>query len=125
MKADLISTAVFKNIPIFRGYSAAEWERLLDIAEVGEFQPGEVILMQGERSQRLWVLLEGCCEVYHTLAGQNASEPTTLATLEPFANFGEMSFFHPAPHSVSARVSPRSLRSSICTASSRPAAPSS
>lgn len=104
MKADLISTAVFKKIPIFRGYSSAEWERLLEIAEVGEFEPGEVILTQGEQSQRLWVLLEGSCEVYHSLAGQNSVEPTTLATLEPFANFGEMSFFHPAPHSASVRA---------------------
>lgn len=104
MKADLISQEIFKKIPIFRGFSAAEWERLLDVAEVSDFGPGEVILSQGQRSQRLWVLLEGSCEVFHTLAGQTSSEPTTLATLEPFANFGEMSFFHPAPHSASVRA---------------------
>jgi CRP-like cAMP-binding protein len=104
MKADLISTEIFKKIPIFRGFSPAEWQRLLEVAEVGQFAPGEVILTQGQRSQRLCVLLEGSCEVYHTLAGENASEPTTLATLEPFANFGEMSFFHPAPHSASVRA---------------------
>ena len=27
-----------------------------------------------------------------------------LATLEPYNNFGEMSFFHPAPHSASVRA---------------------
>lgn len=104
MKAELISQEIFKNIPIFRGFGPAEWERLLDIADLKEFGPGEVILSQGERSQRLCVLLEGSCEVFHTLAGQTSSEPTTLATLEPFANFGEMSFFHPAPHSASVRA---------------------
>lgn len=104
MKAELVSTELFKKIPIFRGFSAAEWKRLLEIAEVGEFAPGEVILTQGQRSQRLCVLLEGSCEVFHTLAGENSSEPTTLATLEPLANFGEMSFFHPAPHSASVRA---------------------
>ena len=104
MTAELISSEVFKKIPLFRGFSPAEWERLLDIVEVSEFSPGEVILAQGERSQRLCILLEGSCEVFHTLAGENSSEPTTLATLEPFANFGEMSFFHPAPHSASVRA---------------------
>jgi CRP/FNR family cyclic AMP-dependent transcriptional regulator len=104
MTAELISSDVFKEIPIFRGFSADEWEKLLQIAAVSEFAPGEVILAQGQRSQRLWVLLEGACEVFHTLAEQNSSEPCMLATLEPFANFGEMSFFHPAPHSASVRA---------------------
>lgn len=104
MKAELISQEHFKKIPIFRGFGPAEWQRVLDIAELQDFGPGELILSQGERSQRLCVLLEGACEVFHTLAGQESSEPTTLATLEPFANFGEMSFFHPAPHSASVRA---------------------
>jgi CRP-like cAMP-binding protein len=104
MTADLISSEVFKKIPIFRGFSSAEWKLLLEISEVSEFNPGDVILAQGQRSQRLCVLLEGSCEVFHTLTGQNASEPTTLATLDPLANFGEMSFFHPAPHSASVRA---------------------
>ncbi|HET6880213.1 MAG TPA: cyclic nucleotide-binding domain-containing protein [Pirellulales bacterium] len=104
MKAELISKELYKQIPIFRGFSADESERLLEIAEIKEFGPGEVIFEQGQRSQRLCVLLEGQCEVFHVLTGQNSSEPTTLATLEPLANFGEMSFFHPAPHSASVRA---------------------
>jgi len=104
MTAELVSSNVFKKIPIFREFSADEWERLLEIACVEEFSPGEVILAQGEQSQRLCVLLEGACEVFHHLAESNSSEPTTLATLEPFSNFGEMSFFHPAPHSASVRA---------------------
>ena len=104
MTAELVSSEVFKEIPIFRGFSSDEWEKLLQISAVSEFAPGEVILAQGQRSQRLWILLEGVCEVFHTLAEQNSSEPCTLATLEPFANFGEMSFFHPAPHSARVRA---------------------
>jgi CRP-like cAMP-binding protein len=112
MTAELISSEIFKKIPIFRGFSPAEWKRLLEIADMRDFAAGEVILAQGQRSQRLYVLLEGTCDVYHTMAGPNAtqsnanqnSEPTTLATLEPFSNFGEMSFFHPAPHSASVRA---------------------
>lgn len=104
MTADLVSSELFKNIPIFRSFTPAEWERMLEIAAVAEFHPGESIITQGERSQRLWILLEGTCEVFHLLAEQNSTEPTTLATLEPYSNFGEMSFFHPAPHSASVRA---------------------
>ena len=104
MTAKLVASSVFKQIPIFRDFSAAEWERLLGIATVEEFQPGETILRQGEQSQQLWVLLEGTCEVFHYLAESNSSEPTNLATLEPYSNFGEMSFFHPAPHSATVRA---------------------
>lgn len=93
-----------KKIPMFRGFSAAEWERLMGIAEISEVAPGELILTQGERSQKLWVLLEGTCEVFHHLAEGKPGETTTLATLEPYANFGEMSFFHPAPHCASVRA---------------------
>lgn len=104
MIADLVSSSVFKKIPIFRDFSPGEWQRVLAIATVEDFQPGDTILRQGEQSQELWVLLEGSCEVFHHLAESNASEPTTLATLEPFSNFGEMSFFHPAPHSATVRA---------------------
>ena len=104
MTAELVSSDLFKKIPIFRGFLPAEWERMVEIASVSEIDPGELIIRQGQRSQRLWVLLEGTCEVFHNLAEQNSSEPTTLATLEPYANFGEMSFFHPAPHSASVRA---------------------
>lgn len=92
------------KIPMFRGFSTVEWERLMNIAEISHVAPGEVIITQGQRSQRLWVLLEGTCEVFHNMAESNSGEPTTLATLEPYANFGEMSFFHPAPHSASVRA---------------------
>jgi CRP-like cAMP-binding protein len=93
-----------KKIPMFRGFSGAEWERLMRIAEISEAAPGEPIITQGERSQKLWVLLEGTCEVFHHSAEGKPGEPITLATLEAYANFGEMSFFHPAPHSASVRA---------------------
>ena len=95
-----------KKIPMFRGLSGAEWDRLMRIAEISEAAAGELIITQGEQSQKLWVLLEGTCEVFHNhnSAEGKPAEPITLATLEPYANFGEMSFFHPAPHSASVRA---------------------
>ncbi|HEV3342248.1 MAG TPA: cyclic nucleotide-binding domain-containing protein [Pirellulales bacterium] len=99
-----LSLELSKKIPMFRGFSGPEWERLMRIAELSEVAPGELIITQGEHSQRLWVLLEGTCEVFLNSSEGKPAEPTTLATLEPYANFGEMSFFHPAPHSASVRA---------------------
>ena len=55
-------------------------------------------------SQNLWILLEGTCEVFRQEnGGEPGSLPLVLATLEPYAAFGEMSFFQTAPHSASVR----------------------
>jgi CRP/FNR family cyclic AMP-dependent transcriptional regulator len=61
------------------------------------FAPGEKVIEQGKRSQYLWILLEGRCEVVKESHHDGA---VVLAVLEPFSLFGEMSFFSPAPHSA-------------------------
>lgn len=116
MTTEMVSLELFKQIPIFRGLSLDECQRLTDVVSIHDFRPGETVIKQGEQSQRLWVLLEGKCEVFHHLDGEKvveknaaetaakAGEPIVLATLEPYSNFGEMSFFHPAPHSASVRA---------------------
>lgn len=123
MTTETVSLDLFKQIPIFRGLSLDECQRLTDVVSLHDFAPGEIVIKQGEQSQRLWVLLEGKCEVFHHLDGEAAEkqggdkpgsekgptagangEPIVLATLDPYSNFGEMSFFHPAPHSASVRA---------------------
>ena len=93
------------HIPIFRGLSDAQKQQVVALGELKTLAPGDILLRQGQTSQDLWVLLEGECEVLKQLANRPATaEPTLLATLEPFASIGEMSFFHPAPHSASVRA---------------------
>lgn len=107
MSEATVSVDVMKQIPILRGLSDPEIEHVLQIAEMVVFSPGQLVLEQGKQSQRLWILLEGQCEVCHHLPadkGTAKGEPLVLATLEPYSNFGEMSFFHPAPHSASVRA---------------------
>ena len=118
MTTETVSLDLFKEIPIFRGLSPDECRRLAEATSIHEYRPGETVIKQGEQSQRLWVLLEGKCEVFHHLdgeaedkaggekatAGGKCGEPIVLATLDPYSNFGEMSFFHPAPHSASVRA---------------------
>lgn len=89
------------DVPLFEGLSPDERAQILDLAEPVALDAGEVIVHQGRQSQRLWLLVEGTCEVCLRSPG---GEPVVLATLEPHATFGEMSFFHAAPHSASVRA---------------------
>ena len=83
------------DVPAFRGMTEEEIQELLDIAEAKRFHVGEVILREGNSTQSIWIALEGRCEVLKKL---DNGEQTVLASLEAPSIFGEMSFFHPAPH---------------------------
>lgn len=92
----------FSRVPLFQGFNDTEIRQVAEIAQVKEFSPGEVVIRQGQRSQDLWVLLEGQCEVIKlTGDGKPHGDAVILAVLEPNSHFGEMSFFHSAPHSAS------------------------
>ncbi len=104
MIQEALSNDRLKQIPIFRGFTEAEFKQLQDIARTLTFSPGELVLEQGKSSQELWILLEGKCEVFKPLGSGQDRAPVVLATLEQYSNFGEMSFFHSAPHSASVRA---------------------
>jgi CRP-like cAMP-binding protein len=93
-----------RRIPLFEGFTSEEFDRLEKAAKVSTLAPGDLVLRQGERSQDLWVVLEGTCEVIFENPAAAAQEPVVLATLEAMSHFGEMSFFHDAPHSASVRA---------------------
>jgi CRP-like cAMP-binding protein len=97
-----IPLAQFPQVPLFRGFNDTEIRQIAEIAQLKEFSPGEVIIRQGQRGQELWVLLEGKCDVIKlTGEEQPRGDAVLLAVLEPNSHFGEMSFFHSAPHSAS------------------------
>jgi CRP/FNR family transcriptional regulator, cyclic AMP receptor protein len=97
-----------KPIPLFQGFTESEFLRLQALAEQSTFRPGELVVEQDRLSQNLWILLEGTCEVFRQeTGGEPSALPLVLATLEPYAAFGEMSFFQTAPHSASVRAQTR------------------
>lgn len=119
MKSETIDLEILKRIPIFQGFTDAECRQLADLSTITEFQPSDIVVHQGQTSQDLWIVLEGCCEVIKQLDGKKSgaegkkldtdgkkakAEPLELAVLEPYSSFGEMSFFHPAEHSASVRA---------------------
>jgi CRP-like cAMP-binding protein len=101
-----ISAEIFQQIPIFRGLDESECRALAEIAEPEVYHPREYILHEGQTSQFLWIVMAGSCEVLRQVRSGEGAEKRSiqLAVLEPHANFGEMSFFNPAPHSASVRA---------------------
>ena len=85
------------QLPIFHGMSDSQRGELLAIGHRVKVAAGEQIITQGKLVQNLWFILAGECEVTRrTEAGCQLN----LAKLEPPMQFGEMSFFHAAPHSA-------------------------
>ncbi|MDA7979626.1 MAG: cyclic nucleotide-binding domain-containing protein [Pirellulales bacterium] len=103
MNATEITNDVLAEIPVFRYLEADERRQLCDASSIQQFTSGEVIIRQGRKSQNLWVLLRGECEVIRHGSESNGDE-VVLATLTPYSTFGEMSFFHAAPHSAGVRA---------------------
>lgn len=132
MTLEQLSIKLMQKIPIFRGLNETECRQLAETITTKEFAGGDFVIEQGKNCQNLWVLLEGTCEVVRQPTGASLADPPTsrgpandlasnakpliLAKLEPYSHFGEMSFFHPAPHS--AHVVARSPVRLLCMARS-------
>jgi CRP/FNR family transcriptional regulator, cyclic AMP receptor protein len=96
---------VLRSIPLFQHLNETECRQVAEVIQMQSVAAGEAIIRQGESSRNLWVMLEGTCEVAKRLSPDDPdSESVVLATLEPYNYFGEMSFFHPAPHSADVRA---------------------
>ena len=102
MKPTTQSVQRLAEIPLFEQFKEEEIGQLAEIVEPLDFQPGEIVLHQGRCSQNLWIVLEGVCEVVTQPDSQDST--IVLAELKRNNHFGEMSFFHAAPHSASVRA---------------------
>lgn len=101
----IVASDILARIPIFAGLTEAQRQEVVALGELKTYAPGDTVIREGQTSQDLWVVLEGACEVLKQIASRPATpEPTLLAVLEPYSSLGEMSFFHPAPHSASVRA---------------------
>jgi CRP-like cAMP-binding protein len=104
-----ITGEVLHRIPLLSNLNESEFHQIADVARARTFAAGDYVIRQGDQSRDLWIVLEGQCEVVRRLTsnGQSASqqEAIQLAVLVPYSHFGEMSFFHPAPHSADVRAS--------------------
>jgi CRP/FNR family transcriptional regulator, cyclic AMP receptor protein len=97
-----------RRIPLLHGLNESEFHQIAEVLRPREFAPGEYVIRQGDESRDLWIVLAGQCEVVRRLKpGEENHQPAqslVLAVMEPYSHFGEMSFFHPAPHSADVRA---------------------
>ena len=98
-----VSLNRLRNIPLLAGFTDEELRHLSEVGTIRTYEPGEMVLSQGRSSQNLWIVLEGQCDVVRKGENGDGNE-VTLATLAPHDHFGEMSFFHAAPHSAGVRA---------------------
>lgn len=87
--------------PVFADMTPDEREQVMTLLERETYPAGKIILREGDSTQLLWIIVSGRCEVF--ILRRDGTE-NRLAILEPGAVFGEMSFFHPAPHSANVRA---------------------
>lgn len=78
---------ILAQVPLFAPMKKRELKNIAATAEELLYEPGEIIIQEGERDGRLFVLLEGEVEV---LKGQGQPGERLLRRLEPGAYFGEM-----------------------------------
>jgi CRP-like cAMP-binding protein len=88
------------QIPLFDGLGEADVWHVLDAMVARPFDPGEVILRQETVTQNVWLLLEGKCQVVKEPPLGELGRTVTLAEIEPFETFGEMTLFLEEPHTA-------------------------
>ncbi|MDZ4821417.1 MAG: cyclic nucleotide-binding domain-containing protein [Planctomycetota bacterium] len=90
-----------QSLPLFHNLNETECRQIAETVQMHTFSAGDTIVRQDETSRNLWIIVKGSCEVSRQLTNADGkSESIILAKLAPHQHFGEMSFFHPAPHSA-------------------------
>ncbi len=76
------------RVPLFAGMPSAQLARVSRIAQERVYAPGDVIFRHGDRSEGLFVVIEGAVKITRAV-GEVGEE--TLAVLRTGQHFGEMS----------------------------------
>ncbi len=95
-----ISKEVLKKIPIFKGLTEKQIEKLSQIIQVKEFQQNTTVIKEGEVGDEIFILLDGEVEVSKSLVmklpGSEISQrekSLTKLTSENLPLFGEIVLF--------------------------------
>ncbi len=99
MSDDMVQ--VLAGHDLFRGLAAEEIGLLMSHAAVLTFGTDQSVFEAGAEERALYFLLTGTVEI--ALSAPFVKE-VILDELNPISVFGESTFFHPQPHSVTARA---------------------
>ena len=82
-----------KAIPLFHDFTDPELAQFLDLADPTAYNPGEIIVRQGESGNCMFYVAEGTCRV----VARKGEEPVELAILGPGEIVGELAMFDHQP----------------------------
>ena len=108
-KVDIFPEALFSSlidIPMFSQIDRSDLDDLPVICDLYSYEPGEVIIVEGEVSASIYILLSGDVEV---LKKGQTKDLIRLTTLSNGATFGETSIFKNEPSTATVRATSLSL----------------
>ncbi len=91
-------------LPLFKSMSDASFEELMQVAYLQTFPAQLDLIHEGEPADFLYVVIEGCVELYARSNGREA----TMAMVHPFGTFILAAVLTDAVYLMSARTSARS-----------------
>lgn len=98
---------VIERLPMFKGFTTEELARIYGLGEIRLFRPGSNIIIEGETSAGVYVILEGMVAIYK--AGRGGLSDHRLASFSAGKAFGEMSLIDKKPRSATAVSEARSI----------------
>jgi len=103
VQPDTISSSVeetLKNNPFCSHLSEEQLKNLISNSSTVCFDPGTIICAEGEKADKVYIILEGKVKVYKT---DESGEETEIATIEKGNMFGEMALFDKGVRSASVK----------------------
>jgi HEAT repeat protein len=99
-----------KQVPLFARLSLDQLESVNRAMRVEHFARGEVVVREGERGNRLYVVLEGEIEIWSSWGTDTAVQ---LNRLRAVSTFGEMAVLHEQTRTATAVVAEDALLASL------------
>jgi CRP-like cAMP-binding protein len=95
------SAGALAAVPAFAGLSSDDLNTLAQSFKQAIYPADSVVFHTSDDRPALYVIVEGAVQIAIDVPGGHEA---VLASLGPKEVFGESSFFHPAPHSATARA---------------------
>ena len=93
-----VDVEILKKVTYFAGFTAAELEQVSKTFFEQSFKRGEIVSLEGEKADNVYLIAKGKVKVYKT---DKQGNETTLAIIEKGNLFGEMALFDQGLRSAS------------------------
>jgi CRP-like cAMP-binding protein len=84
------------GMPLFSRLQERELLRIMEVAELLEYDPGEVVMREGDRGDQLFIVVDGLLQI---MRGEQL-----LSEVGPGEHFGEMALIRSMPRSATVRA---------------------